>query len=707
MQAIPREEKMVYLEAKRRCPELVKAESDPMRFIRCCDFDMKVAAQRLCLYWKGRLELFGKDRAFLPMILSGSGAFEKEEAACLFAGYPSILPDTEGGKKAVLFDRRRWSTMNEQTLRPKSIFYVFNLLSEDSRTQTEGIEVLILLNFPMPMSWSERAINRIVKLVTKSMPVRINMHLALWSDSERQFPMMRSIAFPGLAILLKWIPFSSIKFHTERSKGQIYRELRESGFTHDGIPADLGGSWDFTGIESFYSGLDEKRRTLNKSMLGQAALHYYAIAGQLSDESDLDQQLSDVSESSSTDKDKIITLVPRPVTSEESTFVRRRIQEGLQQVCGDEFLLFVCFRVEKIHDLTEFFYQVIDGMEDGSKAAYMQAIQKAPLVVEKETDFLQFVRCCDYNLEDAAQKLVAYWQERLDCFGSENAFLPLLLNGKGGLNSQESSEVRAGFPAVLPDSRTNKKAVLIDGRQWLPGSDTQTHLRSIFYVFAMLAEDLHSQSDGVSCLMVTMSPRLEVQEEDYFRGLCRILSKAMPVKIHWHLINVPPKSGTKKLYDVQDDLTSKLDCMLEYFPSDQIDVHFERQPGHVVSELEEFGMAKSNLPIVIGGKWKLENFATWCQSYDAAKREIYSHIPLPRRARSTTQEEKRAKRRIIELIQSRRKRERKQLHQETMREEKEKLVVEQRVLLAENARLESLKALANQTLANYQLETIP
>ena len=103
----------------------------------------------------------------------------------------------------------------------------------------------------------------------------------------------------------------------------------------------------------------------------------------------------------------------------------------------------------------------------------------------------------------------------------------------------------------------------------------------------------------------------------------------------------------------------------------------------------------------------MEDFAIQCQSYDTAKRELYSQIPLPRRARSTTQEEKRAKRRIIELIQSRRKRERKQLHTEMMREEKDKLAVEQRLLLAERARLESLKTLANETLTRFRLDPMP
>lgn len=44
LESIPEEEKQVYLEACRQCPELVETESAPIRFLRSENYDPEVSA---------------------------------------------------------------------------------------------------------------------------------------------------------------------------------------------------------------------------------------------------------------------------------------------------------------------------------------------------------------------------------------------------------------------------------------------------------------------------------------------------------------------------------------------------------------------------------------------------------------------------------------------------------------------------------------
>lgn len=79
IQLLPEDSKLEYLQALKRVPALVETESDPVKFLHCCKHDVHAAAKRLVSYWKIRKDVFGEDRAFLPMTLAG--AMAKDRAA--------------------------------------------------------------------------------------------------------------------------------------------------------------------------------------------------------------------------------------------------------------------------------------------------------------------------------------------------------------------------------------------------------------------------------------------------------------------------------------------------------------------------------------------------------------------------------------------------------------------------------------------------
>jgi hypothetical protein len=59
-------------------------------------------------YWKVRRELFGEDRAYLPLTLTGDGALSEEDMQVLRTGAFMILPKTVHGKPTLFHDRSRY-----------------------------------------------------------------------------------------------------------------------------------------------------------------------------------------------------------------------------------------------------------------------------------------------------------------------------------------------------------------------------------------------------------------------------------------------------------------------------------------------------------------------------------------------------------------------------------------------------------------------
>jgi hypothetical protein len=105
-------DKREYLRAVELAPELVRTESDPLRFLRCDNYDAWAAALRLTMYWKMRCKLFG-DRAFLPMTQTGEGALTNQDVERLREGAMRLVdPDKMG--RAVIYIRRAAVTRTTQ-----------------------------------------------------------------------------------------------------------------------------------------------------------------------------------------------------------------------------------------------------------------------------------------------------------------------------------------------------------------------------------------------------------------------------------------------------------------------------------------------------------------------------------------------------------------------------------------------------------------
>jgi hypothetical protein len=100
LEMIPPEEKVAYLRALDLCPDLVRDESNPDRFLRYAQYDVWAAARRLVKYWDLRHRVYG-DRAFLPMDLTGDGCLTMQEVQLLRIGSSMLPPKDKMGRTIV------------------------------------------------------------------------------------------------------------------------------------------------------------------------------------------------------------------------------------------------------------------------------------------------------------------------------------------------------------------------------------------------------------------------------------------------------------------------------------------------------------------------------------------------------------------------------------------------------------------------------
>eukprot|EP00977_Amphora_coffeiformis_P029572 scaffold41601_cov183-Amphora_coffeaeformis.AAC.1 len=76
-------------------------------------------------------------------------------------------------------------------------------------------------------------------------------------------------------------------------------------------------------------------------------------------------------------------------------------------------------------------------------AAYNEAVEQAPLLVQNESKIIDFLRTEDFHVYKAAARIARYWQFRKELFG-DRWLRPLNQTGSGALNSDDIVLLRTG-----------------------------------------------------------------------------------------------------------------------------------------------------------------------------------------------------------------------------------------------------------------------
>jgi hypothetical protein len=190
-------------------------------------------------YWDKRLEIFGPDRAFLPMTLTNGGALTDGDRVALKRGFIRLLPkNAETGHRNVLFadpslqDKTKYSTQEMA----RAVWYVIHAALEDEATQCKGIIMIIYPHHVKLGQFNRELSKTIMGSIRGCLPLRLSaLHMC-------HPPAVFQIIFPVIKALMGARLRKRINIHFGSQEHVLERLETEFGLHRDKLPTDLGGS---------------------------------------------------------------------------------------------------------------------------------------------------------------------------------------------------------------------------------------------------------------------------------------------------------------------------------------------------------------------------------------------------------------------------------------------------------------------------------
>jgi len=134
------------------------------------------------------------------------------------------------------------------------------------------------------------------------------------------------------------------------------------------------------------------------------------------------------------------------VLREEQTYTDEEIQQAYRDLYGGpqpepptvtEYIL-------------EEFYQILEeDFPPDDKEAYLEAVDRAPYLINSESDPQLFLKAEYGSVCTAVERFVNYWEIRRWLFG-DRAWLPMTATGNGALSPLDVDLLESGFCTILP-----------------------------------------------------------------------------------------------------------------------------------------------------------------------------------------------------------------------------------------------------------------
>jgi len=243
--------------------------------------------------------------------------------------------------------------------------------------------------------------------------------------------------------------------------------------------------------------------------------------------------------------------------------------------------------------------EAIKVLPEVQKAAYLEALKRAPHLVETESNPSCFLQRENFNYWAAAARIVAYWEERKKGFG-DRAFLPLTLVGDSALSPEAIRALREGVLLLLPNDSEGRSVVCYDQAKFYelcPDKEDRSadvvQVQIVFYQYFMIMRHSVAYHNSVApelghVLLVKKSPTSHSRRAKMASYLHRT---AMPVPIHSvHFLTAEPINPIL------------LQCW-KWKTGQKLHVHICPTPQDRARKLEPFGFTKYTLPRILGGCW--------------------------------------------------------------------------------------------------------
>jgi hypothetical protein len=339
---------------------------------------------------------------------------------------------------------------------------------------------------------------------------------------------------------------------------------------------------------------------------------------------------------------------------------------------------------------------------------YFEALRNVPSLVQSESNPLLFIQFENYNVWNAAKRITTYWRIRRDIFG--DAFLkPMHLTGSGALNAFDIKMLETGVLCPLPKTSTTNYPVLWWDREKLDEiqlQDLSSRARVLFYMMQVMMTDVEVVDDGYASsdtksatkknergpgfVMIANFPtRFGSKRDHEWTKKVAIIGKDVFAlrTVELHLVIIPTNRAVLLLSGVVSITTHILSAILPSLPL----VHTGTSIKEIQIKLRQVGFEKRNLPPKLGGNWKDEKFEQFLRRHRKIEEEMF-----------LTTEEKLSRKRQVNMIHSRQKRERRKIEHEVLQSQCDEISKRNNMLQASIDRFEHLIGLAELEIEKFE-----
>ncbi|VEU41253.1 unnamed protein product [Pseudo-nitzschia multistriata] len=232
--------------AEENCPEEC-SDDFKLIFLRCEVFEVELAVKRYIKYWDNRIETFGIDKGFLPIINSdGSpGGAMKDDLEAIDFGYfrmapPGMCEDPDG--RAICFLNA--SVLDEEFIigaqgMVRASWYAIHLGLQSESAQRKGIVIIAKAPKRLAKALSKSPGKLLAASIQGAVPVRMAaLHIL---DPP-----------PAVSILTKFVRMvlgkkvkKRIYVHECNSLEKRMEALSKYGICREQLPRAVGGDFDF------------------------------------------------------------------------------------------------------------------------------------------------------------------------------------------------------------------------------------------------------------------------------------------------------------------------------------------------------------------------------------------------------------------------------------------------------------------------------
>lgn len=610
------------------------------------------------------------------MTMTGNGAMNQEDITYLRMGYFCFLPNDHDGRTVICYDPSRRLDHSKLT-RMRIGFYFWSLICENEISVRNGYVGIVLLgNGSFGASSLDGAIKECVDLVMDCFPTKTkNIHLVQTIRPAGTRRSLLQMLLPYIFSVMGRILENNGVQHVSDSGVEMVKEFSSFGLDPSGLPESAGGSWTY---DDFYQWQLERCRLERKKYEWN---RYPSVSA----------------------FETNVEAAPHAMLREPSASIASLPGLALMNTLSTAFS-------SSDQDFIQLDYN-IRRLPNHEKAAYLEAMERAPALVRTESNPAWFSRFAAGDFRAASRQLASYWILRRQLF-DDRAFLPMAQTGEGALGRKELTLLSSSFFTVLPTKQNEPVIVSYDCAKD-DTLDEHVRLRVAFYILSLVMERDTSRTGGFHIVASGMKELASSHGEGTLTNSAPFDSilTVMPIRvaaIHIIMLLQPDMA----LYPL-DKTVQLMRGLFGSAGSSKGLVHVGTSRDEIIEHLLPYNIGKDLLPKSLGGGFGYDRFTQWqelriryewglpagandpdaMEIYDFSKVVPFSDLP---------EDDRKERKRRMNVVHSRRKRERERIEIECLQEQCEELRDRQAFLLEESSRLENLLRRA-ENLKNAQM----